>query len=137
MGSCCSAAADTQCPTPPVTCLEVLGGSTPSKRLGSFLRGFAPNSHPPTAASPRPDDYFVEMQKTDNHMYKVREVLEKQRQQVMEKEERRKRKYMQKIGKHTEAQIVQERQKKKKEMLRKVEEFKKKRKVRAAGCVLG
>eukprot|EP00668_Euglena_longa_P014819 GGOE01018848.1.p1 GENE.GGOE01018848.1~~GGOE01018848.1.p1 ORF type:complete len:252 (-),score=107.39 GGOE01018848.1:287-1042(-) len=76
----------------------------------------------------RPDDYFVEMQKTDNHMYKVREVLEKQRKQVLEKEERRKRKYMQKVGKHTEAQIMQERQKKKKEMMHKVEEFKKKRK---------
>lgn len=31
---------------------------------------------------------------------------------------------MKKIGKHTEAQILQERQKKKKDMLRKVEEFK-------------
>lgn len=72
----------------------------------------------------RPDDYFVEMQKTDNHMYKVREILEKQRTNVLEKEERRKRKYAKKVGKHTEAQIMQERQKKKKEVLRKVEEFK-------------
>lgn len=76
----------------------------------------------------RPDDYFVEMQKSDNHMFKVREVLDKQRMQLIEKEERRKRKYGKKLGKQTEAQILQDRQKKKKEMLKKVEEFKKARK---------
>eukprot|EP00669_Euglena_mutabilis_P010523 TRINITY_DN5265_c0_g1_i1.p2 TRINITY_DN5265_c0_g1~~TRINITY_DN5265_c0_g1_i1.p2 ORF type:complete len:259 (-),score=123.65 TRINITY_DN5265_c0_g1_i1:174-929(-) len=72
----------------------------------------------------RPDDYFVEMQKSDTQMHRVRGLLERQRQQLQDKEERRKRKYMKKIGKHTEAQILQERQKKKKDMLRKVEEFK-------------
>jgi|Transcript_20090 hypothetical protein len=76
----------------------------------------------------RPDDYFVEMQKPDNHMHKVRAMLEKQRYELMEKEQRRHRKYMKRLGKHTEAQVMQERHKMKRETLRKVAEFKEKRK---------
>ncbi|CAK8680878.1 unnamed protein product [Clavelina lepadiformis] len=73
----------------------------------------------------RPDDYFAEMAKKDDHMKKVREKLVslQRRREAMEKN--RSQQKMKKYGKQVQQAVVQERQHKKKEMLNAVKKFRK------------
>merc|ERR1719251_290533 len=65
----------------------------------------------------RPEDYFAQMMKTDDHMQKIRTKLA----QKQEEEERigkvRKLRELKKFGKQVQVEVQQKRQKEKKDML--------------------
>lgn len=73
----------------------------------------------------RPDDYFAQMFKSDEHMQKIRTKLA----QKQDEEERitkvRKLREMKKFGKQIQIEVQQKRQKEKKEMLDQVKKFRK------------
>ena len=73
----------------------------------------------------RPDDYFAQMFKTDEHMQKIRTKLA----QKQDEEERitkvRKLREMKKFGKQIQIEVQQKRQKEKKDMLDQVKKFRK------------
>ena len=56
----------------------------------------------------RPDDYFAEMVKSDEHMAKIRNKLVQSRKVIEEREKRRQRKEQQKIGKQLKAERIKE-----------------------------
>ncbi|XP_056329806.1 probable rRNA-processing protein EBP2 [Danio aesculapii] len=73
----------------------------------------------------RPDDYFAEMAKTDQHMQKIRKKL-LLKQEVMEKSEKAKRlREQRKYGKKVQTEVIQNRQKQKKAMLSAVKKYQK------------
>lgn len=73
----------------------------------------------------RPDDYFAEMAKSDDHMVKVRQNLI-HRQSAMEASEKAKKlREMRKYGKQIQQEVLKKRQKDKKEMMEKLKKFKK------------
>jgi len=75
--------------------------------------------------SKRPEDYFAQMMKTDDHMQKIRTKLA----QKQEEEERigkvRKLRELKKFGKQVQVEVQQKRQKEKKDMLDQVKKFRK------------
>ncbi|KAK3592144.1 hypothetical protein CHS0354_019434 [Potamilus streckersoni] len=73
----------------------------------------------------RPEDYFAEMAKSDDHMKKVREKL-LERQLAMERSEKAKKlRDLRKYGRKVQQDVLQKRQKEKKEMLDAVKKFRK------------
>jgi len=73
----------------------------------------------------RPDDYFAEMAKSDNHMQKIREKL-LTKQQVVEKVEKvKKLRELKKFGKQVQIEVQQKRQKEKKALMEDVKKFRK------------
>ena len=76
----------------------------------------------------RPDDFFAEMVKSDEHMEKIKERLVEEAQSIKKSEEAKKMRDMKKFGKQIQAQKIQERAKMKSETLRKIGELKRKRK---------
>eukprot|EP01147_Barroeca_monosierra_P010573 gene10573-2696_t len=62
----------------------------------------------------RPNDYFAEMLKTDDHMEKIRQTMLKDQAKLETAERNRKLRDMKKFGKKVQQEILQERQKKKK-----------------------
>lgn len=73
----------------------------------------------------RPDDYFAEMAKSDNHMQKVAQVLLKKQTSTERAEKVRKLREQKKFAKQTQVQVLQERQKAKKEMIENVKKYRK------------
>lgn len=75
--------------------------------------------------SKRPEDYFAQMMKTDDHMQKIRTKLA----QKQEEEERigkvRKLRELKKFGKQVQVEVQQKRQKEKRDMLDQVKKFRK------------
>ena len=72
----------------------------------------------------RPDDYFAEMSKTDDHMKKVRENIVR-RQTAMELSEKAKKlRELKKYGKKIQTEVIIKRQKEKREMLNKLKKYK-------------
>lgn len=73
----------------------------------------------------RPEDYFAEMAKSDNHMQKVAKVLHKKQVATERADKVRKIRQQKKISKQTQVQVLQEKQKAKKEMLESVKKYRK------------
>lgn len=73
----------------------------------------------------RPDDYFAEMAKTDEHMQKVRQVLMKKQSETQQRERVRQLRVQRKEGKAVQAQVRVQKQQEKKEMLDQVKKVRK------------
>lgn len=73
----------------------------------------------------RPDDYFAEMVKTDDHMQRVRAKLLSKQQAMERSEKAKKQREMKKYGKKVQQEILQKRQKEKREMMEAVKSYKK------------
>jgi rRNA-processing protein EBP2 len=73
----------------------------------------------------RPEDYYAQMAKTDDHMQRIRSKLA----QKQEEEERiakvRKLRELKKFGKQVQIEVQQKRQKEKKDMMDQVKKFRK------------
>lgn len=73
----------------------------------------------------RPEDYFAEMAKTDVHMKKVREKLLEKQQGMEQREKAQKLRELRKYGKKVQQDVLQKRQKEKREMLDAVKKYRK------------
>lgn len=76
-------------------------------------------------ATKRPDDFFAEMAKTDDHMQKVRDVLMKRQAEEQRREKVRDLRIQRKQGKAIQQQIKLKRQEEKKDMLEQVKKVRK------------
>ncbi|KAI7903685.1 eukaryotic rRNA processing protein EBP2-domain-containing protein [Cokeromyces recurvatus] len=76
----------------------------------------------------RPEDYFAEMLKSDEHMAKVRQKLLDESAAIKASEEAKRQRQLKKFGKKVQAEKQLERQKQKAEMLDKIKLLKRKRK---------
>lgn len=74
----------------------------------------------------RPDDYFAQMAKSDEHMQKVREHLQKKQHAAERSEKVRQIRQMRKMQKQIQVQSKLKRASEKKEMLEEVKKFRKK-----------
>lgn len=84
-----------------------------------------PKIHEAGIPTKRPDDYFAQMAKSDQHMQKVREVLIG-KQAVMERREKAKKlRELRKYGKQVQQEVAQTRLKEKKETLESLKKFRK------------
>uniref|UniRef100_A0A8C5QHV1 EBNA1 binding protein 2 n=1 Tax=Leptobrachium leishanense TaxID=445787 RepID=A0A8C5QHV1_9ANUR len=76
-------------------------------------------------ATKRPDDYFAEMAKTDQHMQKIRQKLQA-KQSSMEKSEKAKQlRALRKYGKKVQVEVLQKRQKEKSAMMNQIKKYQK------------
>lgn len=75
----------------------------------------------------RPDDYFAEMVKTDEHMERVRQRLLDESAGIKASEDAKRQRELKKYGKKIQVEKLQERQRSKREMVEKVNELKRKR----------
>ncbi|OCT84880.1 hypothetical protein XELAEV_18023040mg [Xenopus laevis] len=76
-------------------------------------------------ATKRPDDYFAEMAKTDQHMQKIRHKLQL-KQASMEKSEKAKQlRALRKYGKKVQVEVLQKRQKEKSAMMTQIKKYQK------------
>ncbi|XP_076577729.1 putative rRNA-processing protein EBP2 [Chaetodon auriga] len=81
------------------------------------------NKH--SIATKRPDDYFAEMAKSDQHMQKIRKKLIS-KQMILEKSEKAKKlREQRKFGKKVQIEVMQKRQKEKKAMMSAVKKYQK------------
>lgn len=76
----------------------------------------------------RPDDYFAEMVKSDEHMDKLKAKLISEATEKKAREEARRQRQLKKFGKQVQHETLQQRQKEKRETLEKIKSMKKKRK---------
>ncbi|KAG2176537.1 hypothetical protein INT44_007200 [Umbelopsis vinacea] len=76
----------------------------------------------------RPDDYFAEMVKSDEHMEKIRQRLLDETAGVKASEDAKRQRDLKKFGKKVQVEKLQERQKKKSEDMEKIKMLKRKRK---------
>lgn len=76
-------------------------------------------------ATKRPDDYFAEMAKTDEHMQKVRQSLMKKQSETQQRERVRQLRIQRKEGKTVQAQVRVQKAHEKKEMLDQVKKVRK------------
>ncbi|KAF7729209.1 rRNA-processing protein and EBNA1-binding protein ebp2 [Apophysomyces ossiformis] len=81
----------------------------------------------------RPDDYFAEMLKSDEHMAKVRQRLLDEASKVKASEDAKRQRELKKFGKKVQVEKQLERQKQKSEMLDKIKLLKRKRKDGSGG----
>ncbi|CEJ02583.1 hypothetical protein RMCBS344292_16584 [Rhizopus microsporus] len=75
----------------------------------------------------RPDDYFAEMVKSDEHMAKIRQKLLDQEAAIKASEDAKRQRQLKKFGKKVQVQKQLERQKRKAETLEKIKLLKKKK----------
>lgn len=73
----------------------------------------------------RPDDYFAQMLKTDDHMKKVQEHLNAKRDALEKSEQAKKLREMKRMGKKIQQEVLANRQKEKKQLIDKVKAYKK------------
>ncbi|XP_014469875.1 PREDICTED: probable rRNA-processing protein EBP2 homolog [Dinoponera quadriceps] len=73
----------------------------------------------------RPDDYFAEMAKTDEHMQKVRDNLMKKQVIIQRSEKVRQLRQQRKIGKQMQVEATLKKQAEKKKMLEEVKKYRK------------
>ena len=73
----------------------------------------------------RPDDYFAQMAKTDDHMQKIREKLLSKQETVERIEKVKKLRELKKYGKKVQVEVQQKRLKEKKQMMDDVKKFRK------------
>ncbi|KAL1507076.1 hypothetical protein AB1Y20_007937 [Prymnesium parvum] len=81
----------------------------------------------------RPDDYFAEMVKSDNHMIKVKRRMVNQQQEIVEQEARRKQKANKKFGKQVQRETLTARAQQKKREIAEVSKLRKAKKNKAGG----
>ncbi|KAK9687527.1 rRNA-processing protein EBP2 [Basidiobolus ranarum] len=74
----------------------------------------------------RPDDYFAEMVKSDEHMQRVRQRLLDESQSIKASEEARKQRDLKKFGKKVQVEKIKERQMQKTQELEKIKAVKRK-----------
>lgn len=87
-----------------------------------------PKLHAAGISTKRPDDYFAQMAKTDEHMQRVRQVLIG-KQVVMERREKvKKLRELRKYGKQVQQEVLKSRLKEKKDMMESLKKFRKKQK---------
>eukprot|EP00051_Salpingoeca_urceolata_P006396 m.84627 g.84627 ORF g.84627 m.84627 type:complete len:221 (-) comp14812_c0_seq3:253-915(-) len=79
----------------------------------------------PSIAARRPEDYYTEMVKTDDHMRRVRQNLLTEKQKLEASEQAKKQRAFKKYGKKVQQSILQQRQQQKKNMLETVERHRK------------
>jgi rRNA-processing protein EBP2 len=84
-----------------------------------------PKLHKLGIITKRPDDYFAEMAKTDDHMKKVRENLIHRQTAIEASEKAKKLRELRKYGKKIQQEVMIKRQKDKREMMDKLKKFKK------------
>jgi rRNA-processing protein EBP2 len=84
-----------------------------------------PKLHKLRIITKRPDDYFAEMAKTDDHMKKVRENLIHRQTAIEASEKAKKLRELRKYGKKIQQEVMIKRQKDKREMMDKLKKFKK------------
>lgn len=73
----------------------------------------------------RPSDYFAEMVKSDDHMQKVRERLQTKQNSIEASEKAKKLRELKKYGKKVQQEVQLKRQQEKKDMLQKIQNYKK------------
>lgn len=73
----------------------------------------------------RPDDFFAEMIKSDDHMKKIKGTLLKQKRTIEEAQQRTKIRMQKKFAKKIQVESVQRRQKEKKESLQAIKKWRK------------
>lgn len=84
-----------------------------------------PLLHKNKIATKRPDDYFAEMAKSDQHMQKIRKKLIA-KQAILERSEKAKKlREQRKFGKKVQIEVIQKRQKEKKAMMSAVKKYQK------------
>ncbi|KAM9383913.1 putative rRNA-processing protein EBP2 [Pholidichthys leucotaenia] len=84
-----------------------------------------PLLHKHSIATKRPDDYFAEMAKSDQHMQKIRKTLIS-KQMIMERSEKAKKiREQRKFAKKVQVEVIQKRQKEKKAMMSSVKKYQK------------
>ncbi|KAI3648263.1 hypothetical protein MP228_006117 [Amoeboaphelidium protococcarum] len=76
----------------------------------------------------RPDDYFAEMVKSDDHMTKIKTRIVEEQEKIKKSEEAKRRRDMKKFGKNVKAEVLKERSIQKKREADKIESFKKRHK---------
>lgn len=84
-----------------------------------------PRLHRLNVPTKRPDDYFAEMVKSDEHMKKVRENLLSKQLSIERSEKAKKLRAMRKFGKQVQQEVSSRRRKEKKEMVEAVKKFRK------------
>lgn len=73
----------------------------------------------------RPEDYFAQMLKTDNHMKRVQEHLNEKKAAIERSHKAKKMREMKKMGKQIQQQVLQQRTQEKRDMLNKVKDYRK------------
>ncbi|XP_017275885.1 probable rRNA-processing protein EBP2 [Kryptolebias marmoratus] len=73
----------------------------------------------------RPDDYFAEMAKSDQHMQKIRKKLIAKQLNLEKSEKAKKLREQRKFGKKVQIEVIQKRQKEKKAMISAVKKYQK------------
>ncbi|KAI8908307.1 eukaryotic rRNA processing protein EBP2-domain-containing protein, partial [Gorgonomyces haynaldii] len=91
--------------------------------LDSVKRGIE-QMHKLGIKTERPQDYFAEMVKSDEHMQRIRERLIKDKEEVQRQEEKRTQREIKKFGKKVQIEKQLERQQQKRETLEKIKKFK-------------
>ncbi|XP_013869720.1 putative rRNA-processing protein EBP2 [Austrofundulus limnaeus] len=76
-------------------------------------------------ATKRPDDYFAEMAKSDQHMQKIRQKLISKQMNLEKSERAKKIREQRKFGKKVQKEVIQRRQTEKKAMLSAVKKYQK------------
>ncbi|XP_031139826.1 probable rRNA-processing protein EBP2 [Sander lucioperca] len=76
-------------------------------------------------ATKRPDDYFAEMAKSDQHMQKIRKKLISKQLMLEKSEKAKKLREQRKFGKKVQIEVIQKRQKEKKAMMTSVKKYQK------------
>ncbi|KXJ26681.1 probable rRNA-processing protein EBP2 [Exaiptasia diaphana] len=84
-----------------------------------------PRLHSLGVKTNRPEDYFAEMVKTDEHMQRVRAKLLSKQQGIERSDKMKKLREMKKFGKKVQQDVLQKRQKEKKEMIESVKKYRK------------
>lgn len=84
-----------------------------------------PRLHQLGVVTKRPEDYFAEMAKSDDHMKKVREKLLSKKTAIERSEKAKQLREMRKFGKKVQNEVLQQRQKEKREMMENLKKFKK------------
>lgn len=82
----------------------------------------------------RPEDYFAEMVKTDDHMQRVRAKLLSKQKAMERSEKAKKQRELKKFGKKVQQEVLQKRQKEKREMMEAVKNYKKRGKNTPVGA---
>lgn len=73
----------------------------------------------------RPDDYFAEMAKTDQHMQKIRHKLQAKQQAIEKSEKAKQLRALRKYGKKVQVEVLQKRQKEKSNMMNQIKKYQK------------
>lgn len=84
-----------------------------------------PKLHQLGIKTTRPEDYFAQMAKSDDHMHKIRRIMENKKQATMRTEKVRKIRELKKFSKQIQVEVDQNKAKDKRELLSKVNKYRK------------